>query len=150
MTHVRSIPDFPIKYGRLRESLLLMQEQFVALTEQVSSAQGGARSNSKAATSVSNRNDAHAYRNRIFLRSRYQIFVDATLQQPASPRESRCEANDSQSDSIRSQTPRRFLSASLTACGFAFPPVDFITGPTNQPNMPGFALACSAFSGLAA
>ena len=42
------------------------------------------------------------------------------------------------------------MSASLTACGLALPPVDFITCPTNQPNMPGFILTCSALSGLAA
>jgi hypothetical protein len=51
---------------------------------------------------------------------------------------------------LEAQRPSRFLSASLTACGLAFPPVDFITCPTNQPNMPGFILACSALSGLAA
>src|SRR5580698_6572463 len=72
-----------------------------------------------AATNVSNRNGAHAHRDRIFLRRRYQIFVDETLQQPASPHESRCEARDSQRDSIRNQTPSRLLSASLTACGLA-------------------------------
>ncbi len=31
------------------------------------------------------------------------------------------------SDSTRSQTPSRFFKASLTACGLALPPVDFIT-----------------------
>jgi hypothetical protein len=80
-----------------------------------------------AAASVSNRNDAHAHRDRIFLRRHCQIFVDETLQPPSSPRESRRQASDSQRDSIRSQTPSRFLSASLTACGLALPPVDFIT-----------------------
>jgi hypothetical protein len=40
------------------------------------------------ATSVSNRNDAHAHRNRIFLRRRHQISIDETLQASTSPRES--------------------------------------------------------------
>jgi hypothetical protein len=53
-------------------------------------------------------------------------------------------------DSRPLQRPSRRFNASLTACGLALPPVDFITCPTNQPSMPGFALACSAFSGLAA
>src|SRR5690606_28745407 len=46
--------------------------------------------------------------------------------------------------------PRRALTRSLTACGFALPPVAFITWPTNQPASVGLALACSALSGLAA
>ena len=41
-------------------------------------------------------------------------------------------------------------SRSLTAWGFALPPVDFITWPTNQPSMVGLALTCSTLSGLAA
>ena len=42
------------------------------------------------------------------------------------------------------------LRMSLTACGLALPPVDFITCPTNQPSMPGLAFACRALSKLAA
>ena len=41
-------------------------------------------------------------------------------------------------------------AASFTACGLALPPVAFITWPTNQPSMVGFAFACSTLSGLAA
>jgi hypothetical protein len=45
------------------------------------------------------------------------------------PRRSKRDANQviRASDSAWSQTPRRFFSASLTACGLALPPVDFIT-----------------------
>src|SRR5712671_2800733 len=46
--------------------------------------------------------------------------------------------------------PSLAFSRSLTACGFALPPEDFITCPTNQPTIAGLALACSALSGLAA
>jgi hypothetical protein len=44
---------------------------------------------------VSNRNDARAYRNRIFLGSRHHIFVVETLQTPPSSLETRCESSDS-------------------------------------------------------
>jgi hypothetical protein len=47
------------------------------------------------ATSVPNRNDAHAHRNRIFLRRHYQIFVAEALQSPISPHESRRQSSDS-------------------------------------------------------
>ena len=33
-----------------------------------------------------------------------------------------------------------FFSSSLTACGLALPPVDFMTWPTNQPSIVGLAL----------
>ncbi len=41
-------------------------------------------------------------------------------------------------------------SRSLTACGLALPPDDFITWPTNQPIAFGFALASATLSGLLA
>jgi len=43
------------------------------------------------------------------------------------PSESQQQPSDSHCESTRRQTPRRFLSASLTACGLALPPVDRIT-----------------------
>jgi hypothetical protein len=49
---------------------------------------------------VSNRNDARAYRNRIFLGSRHHIFVVETLQTLASSLETLCESSDSR-DAIR-------------------------------------------------
>ena len=42
------------------------------------------------------------------------------------------------------------FSRSLTACGLALPPDDFITWPTNQPTSCGFSFACATLSGLAA
>src|SRR5690606_36438127 len=47
-------------------------------------------------------------------------------------------------------SPSFLFSSSLTACGLAFPPVAFMTWPTNQPTAWGLALACSTLSGLAA
>jgi hypothetical protein len=44
---------------------------------------------------VSNRNDARAQRNRIFLGGRHHIFVVETLQTLASPLGTRCESSDS-------------------------------------------------------
>jgi len=44
---------------------------------------------------VSNRNDAHAYRNRIFLGRPHHIFVVETLQTLASSLGTRCESSDS-------------------------------------------------------
>src|SRR5258706_1198529 len=52
--------------------------------------------------------------------------------------------------SRRRQMPSLALSRSLTACGLALPPDDFITWPTNQPISWGLARACSTLSGLAA
>src|SRR4051794_23788048 len=46
------------------------------------------------------------------------------------------------------QTPSLALSRSLTACGLALPPDDFITWPTNQPISCGLARACATLSGL--
>src|SRR5438067_214170 len=46
--------------------------------------------------------------------------------------------------------PSLDLRRSLTACGLALPPDDFITCPTNQPTSCGLALACATLSGLAA
>src|SRR5262245_15405295 len=37
------------------------------------------------------------------------------------------------------------LSSSLTVCGLAFPPEDFMTWPTNQPIIAGFVLPCATF-----
>src|SRR4029077_19624082 len=48
------------------------------------------------------------------------------------------------------QMPSLDLSRSLTACGLALPPDDFITWPTNQATSCGLALACTTLSGLAA
>jgi len=48
------------------------------------------------------------------------------------------------------QIPSLDLSRSLTACGLALPPDDFITWPTNQPIIAGLAFACATLSGLAA
>jgi hypothetical protein len=62
----------------------------------------------------------------------------------------RFDSRDSCESSRANQRPNRAFSASLTACGLALPPVAFMTCPTNQPSMPGLALACSALSGLAA
>jgi hypothetical protein len=47
------------------------------------------------AASVSNRNGAHAGRNRIFLHRRYHIFVVGPLQTRAPAHESHCESSDS-------------------------------------------------------
>jgi hypothetical protein len=50
------------------------------------------------------------------------------LRSLTSPRESRRESCDSpRVIRLKRYTPSRFLSASLTACGLALPPVDFIT-----------------------
>jgi hypothetical protein len=125
---VCSSPGLPIYIRRLRESWLLVQEQLVALTNWSRARKTTRKATALAARSVSNRNGAHADRNRIFLGRRHHIFVAETLQQPTSPRESRRESSDSRRViRLERQTPRRFLSASLTACGLALPPVDFIT-----------------------
>ena len=50
----------------------------------------------------------------------------------------------------RFQMPSLAFSRSLTACGLALPPDDFITWPTNQPASCGLAFACATLSGLAA
>src|SRR5437868_15299636 len=52
--------------------------------------------------------------------------------------------------SRRLQMPSLDLRRSLTACGLALPPDDFITCPTNQPTSCGLAFACATLSGLAA
>src|SRR5665811_1460269 len=62
----------------------------------------------------------------------------------------RCAGDDAGVISHRSQMPSLDLSRSLTACGLALPPDDFITWPTNQPIIAGLALACATLSGLAA
>jgi len=46
--------------------------------------------------------------------------------------------------------PSLLFSTSLTACGLAFPPVCFITWPTNQPSRFGLAFTCSTLSALPA
>ncbi len=47
-----------------------------------------------------------------------------------------------------SQRPSFDLSRSLTACGLALPPDDFITWPTNQPEAAGLAFACVDLVGI--
>ena len=125
---VCSGPGLPIYIRRLRGSQLLVQQQFVVLANWSHARKITGEATALAATSVSNRNGAHADRNRIFLGRHHHIFVAETLQPPTSPRESRRESSDSRRViRFERQTPRRFLSASLTACGLALPPVDFIT-----------------------
>jgi hypothetical protein len=64
---VRSIPDLPIYCVALRDSCLLVQQQFLALAESAHARKRAREATASAATSVSNRNGAHAHRNRIFL-----------------------------------------------------------------------------------
>ena len=62
--------------------------------------------------SVSNRNDAQAVRNRIFLHRRYHIFVVWPLQTRGSARESRCDLSDS-ARLIRFEVRRQAASSAL-------------------------------------
>jgi hypothetical protein len=93
--HVRSIRGSPIYYRRLRGSRFFVQRRVAALAERSHARDTTRAATTLTATSVSNRNDAHAHRNRIFLRRHYQIFVAETLQSPISPHESRRQSSDS-------------------------------------------------------
>jgi hypothetical protein len=87
--HFCSILGLPIYHGPLRGSRSLAQAQVIALAERTHARRTAREATTLAATSVSNRNDAHAHRNRIFLRRHYQFFVAEMLQSPTSPHESR-------------------------------------------------------------
>jgi hypothetical protein len=71
------------------DRVCLVQKQFMARAERPHARNTIREATTFIATSVSNRNDAHAHRNRIFLRRHYQISVDETLQPSTPPRESR-------------------------------------------------------------
>jgi hypothetical protein len=122
------IPALPLFSGRLRRATWLSRTRAFVLAEPPLSLLDSAKCGRSGSASVSNRNGARACRNRIFLHRRDHIFVVERLQTRAMTHESLRESSDSApTDSTLSQSPRRFLSASLTACGLALPPVDFIT-----------------------
>ena len=94
-TQLRSIPDFPIYCASLRDSRLPVQEPSSRWRNCANTHATTREATAFAATSVSNRNGAHAHRNRIFLGRYHHIFVAWTLQASTSPRESRRESSDS-------------------------------------------------------
>ena len=98
-TQVRSIPDSPINYGRLRGSLLLMQEPFIALREQLASARGNTRSeNAGRGERIKSKRRACSSQSN-FSWELTSDFVTEALRSSASPRESQRESHDSQRDS---------------------------------------------------
>ena len=94
-TQVRSIPDLPIYCASLRDSRLLVQEPSSRWRHCANTHATTREATAFAAMSVSNRNGAHAHRNRIFLGRHHHIFVAETLRSPTSPRESHPESSDS-------------------------------------------------------
>ena len=120
-------PALPIFSGRLRGSIRLERTHVFVPAERLQAHQTVRRAMRSPSAGVSNRNDALARRNRIFLHRCHHIFVVETLRTRASAPNRAANQAIRRFDSTCSQTPSRFFSASLTACGLALPPVDFIT-----------------------
>jgi hypothetical protein len=90
------VPALPIFCAYLRGS-----RRMSARTRSCSVNRSQAHQTTRRATrlpplSVSNRNGAHAHRNRIFLHRHHHIFVAGTLQARTATLETRCESSDSQ------------------------------------------------------
>jgi hypothetical protein len=101
-THARSrahtrmqTPALPIFPRHLRGSRRHERAQVLVVAQLVQARQTVRDAMRLDAASVSNRNDAHAHRNRIFLHRRHHIFVVETLQTRAHSLETRRESSDS-------------------------------------------------------
>ena len=88
-------PALPIFSGRLRGSIRLERTHVFVPAERFQAHQTVRRAMRSPSAGVSNRNDALARRNRIFLHRCHHIFVVETLRTRASPPESRRESSDS-------------------------------------------------------
>jgi hypothetical protein len=116
-THARSgahmrmqTPALPIFPWYLRGSRGHERAQVLVVAQLVQARQTVRGAMRLDAASVSNRNGAHAYRNRIFLHRRHHIFVVETLQTRARSLETRRESSDS-AQVIRLAVRRRAASS---------------------------------------
>jgi len=89
------IPALPMFSRYLQRSVRLARAHVFLLAQLVSSASDSGVGDRSRSASVSNRNGAHARRNRIFLHRRHHIFVVQTLRTWASARESLRESSES-------------------------------------------------------
>ena len=116
-THARSgahmrmqTPALPIFPWYLRGSRRHERAQVLVVAQLVQARQTVRGAMRLDAASVSNRNGAHAHRNRIFLHRRHHIFVVETLQTRARSLETRRESSDS-AQVIRLAVRRRAASS---------------------------------------
>jgi hypothetical protein len=116
-THARSgarmrmqTPALPIFPWYLRGSRRHERAQVLVVAQLVQARQTVRGAMRLGAASVSNRNGAHAHRNRIFLHRRHHIFVVETLQTRARSLETRRESSDS-AQVIRLAVRRRAASS---------------------------------------
>src|SRR5271156_586859 len=96
---------------------------------------------------------------RVFLRIANRRFATSSRRSTAARDEQRAPAMDQRDARVvatttppfgHDQMPSLDFSRSLTACGLALPPDDFITWPTNHWIAAGLAFAWATLSGLAA